>query len=341
VDRALRELLPEVAAAFRPDVIVLQNGCDGHVLDPLTHLRATTRMYEETVRITARWRTRYCGGRIVATGGGGYAIWQVVPRAWTLVWAGLSGQQPATRCRRVARALAGREPGTAARLDARPRRRFTPVPRRAEIDRAQRADRPVAAAQRRCRCCAAGGWPSEVPTRRRPRRRPRRTSAWTTRAQRTACAVTPPRTTATGCAPSTTASSRSARRRACRPLGRERIDLWLGSILPLGTHLVVEDVDGDVVGHAFLIATGRAGEAEYAIFLRQDIRGRGIGTCVNRVAVAVARSAGWARLWLSAEPHNRPAIRSYQKVGFRFVASEFLAAEVEMELELAPPAGAS
>jgi L-amino acid N-acyltransferase YncA len=125
------------------------------------------------------------------------------------------------------------------------------------------------------------------------------------------------------------------------PLGRDRIDQWLASILPLGTHLVVEDTDGDVVGHAFLIDSGRAGEAEYAIFLRQDIRGRGIGTCVNRVAVAVARAAGWARLWLSAEPHNRPAIRSYQKVGFRFLASEFLAAEVEMALELTPTAGAA
>lgn len=87
-----RKLLPEVAEAFRPDVIVLQNGCDGHVLDPLTHLRATTRLYEETVRVTCEVADALCGGRVVATGGGGYAVWQVVPRAWTLVWGGLSGQ---------------------------------------------------------------------------------------------------------------------------------------------------------------------------------------------------------------------------------------------------------
>jgi acetoin utilization protein AcuC len=91
------KLLPEVAEAFRPDVIVLQNGCDGHVLDPLTHLRATTRLYEETVRITCEVADRVCGGRVVATGGGGYAVWQVVPRAWTLVWAGLSGQTAPNR----------------------------------------------------------------------------------------------------------------------------------------------------------------------------------------------------------------------------------------------------
>lgn len=85
-------LLPEVAEAFRPEVIVLQNGCDAHTADPLTHLRCSTRLYEETVRITGEVADHYCDGRIVATGGGGYAVWQVVPRAWTLVWAGLSGQ---------------------------------------------------------------------------------------------------------------------------------------------------------------------------------------------------------------------------------------------------------
>jgi acetoin utilization protein AcuC len=90
---AFAALLPEVAAAFRPDVIVLQNGCDAHLLDPLTHLRCTTRLYEETVRITAAVADQYCDGRIVATGGGGYAVWQVVPRAWSLVWAALSGQE--------------------------------------------------------------------------------------------------------------------------------------------------------------------------------------------------------------------------------------------------------
>jgi len=87
-----RDIVSEVCEAFRPDVIVLQNGCDAHVLDPLTHLRCTTRLYEETVRITCELADRFCGGRVVATGGGGYAVWRVVPRAWTLVWAALTGQ---------------------------------------------------------------------------------------------------------------------------------------------------------------------------------------------------------------------------------------------------------
>ncbi|HEX9107537.1 MAG TPA: acetoin utilization protein AcuC, partial [Longimicrobiales bacterium] len=90
---AIRETVPRLADAFGPDVIVLQNGCDAHVLDPLTHLRATTRLYEETVRIVSDVADAHCGGRIVATGGGGYSAFNVVPRAWTLVWAGLCGLQ--------------------------------------------------------------------------------------------------------------------------------------------------------------------------------------------------------------------------------------------------------
>ncbi|HSJ10386.1 MAG TPA: acetoin utilization protein AcuC, partial [Longimicrobiales bacterium] len=39
---ALGELLPPIADAFGPDIVLLQAGCDAHVLDPLTHLRCTT-----------------------------------------------------------------------------------------------------------------------------------------------------------------------------------------------------------------------------------------------------------------------------------------------------------
>jgi acetoin utilization protein AcuC len=50
-------------------------------------------MYEDIVRITTDLADTHCRGRLIATGGGGYAVWQVVPRAWTLVWAGLTGQE--------------------------------------------------------------------------------------------------------------------------------------------------------------------------------------------------------------------------------------------------------
>jgi acetoin utilization protein AcuC len=84
-------LVPELARAFRPDVLVLQCGCDAHVLDPLTHLRCTTNLYDAVVRRAGEIADEHCGGRIVATGGGGYAVHSVVPRAWALVWAALRG----------------------------------------------------------------------------------------------------------------------------------------------------------------------------------------------------------------------------------------------------------
>ena len=40
------------------------------------------------------------------------------------------------------------------------------------------------------------------------------------------------------------------------------------------------------------------------------------------------------RLWLSVEPHNRAAIRSYEKVGFRFLPGTIFSPEAEMEMEL-------
>ncbi|MDB4948988.1 MAG: histone deacetylase [Gemmatimonadetes bacterium] len=134
-----RKLLPEVAEAFRPDVIVLQSGCDGHTLDPLTHLRATTRLYEETTRITCEVADRVCGGRVVATGGGGYSVWRVVPRAWTLVWAALSGQEApdAIPFGWLSR-WQGESPDLLPERLRDPEGAFDPVPRRDEIEATNR-----------------------------------------------------------------------------------------------------------------------------------------------------------------------------------------------------------
>lgn len=88
---AFDAMVPEIADAFHPDVVVLQAGCDAHALDPLTHLRCTTRLFESLVRTVVDIADRHCQGRVVVTGGGGYAIHQVVPRAWALTWATLCG----------------------------------------------------------------------------------------------------------------------------------------------------------------------------------------------------------------------------------------------------------
>jgi acetoin utilization protein AcuC len=83
---AVRGVVPALAAAFGPDVIVSQHGADGHVWDPLAHLSLTTTAMGEAARLVDRLSHRYAGGRWLATGGGGYAIYRVVPRAWALTW---------------------------------------------------------------------------------------------------------------------------------------------------------------------------------------------------------------------------------------------------------------
>ena len=87
------ETLPEALRSFGPDLIISQNGCDAHALDPLTHLSATTRIYEHVPRRIHELAHELCGGRWVAIGGGGYDIWRVVPRAWAALWAVVSHQE--------------------------------------------------------------------------------------------------------------------------------------------------------------------------------------------------------------------------------------------------------
>lgn len=83
---ALQAVLPEAAAAFGPDVIVSQHGADAHAWDPLANLRVTTTAMGAAARLVDAITHRWAGGRWLATGGGGYAVYRVVPRAWSLVW---------------------------------------------------------------------------------------------------------------------------------------------------------------------------------------------------------------------------------------------------------------
>jgi RimJ/RimL family protein N-acetyltransferase len=124
------------------------------------------------------------------------------------------------------------------------------------------------------------------------------------------------------------------------PIGRERIARWLRSVLASGAHLIAR-MDGELVGHGLLVPTsGRADVWEWAIFLAADHRGRGMGTEMNRLAVAAGRALDLRGLWLSVEPHNRAALRSYEKAGFRFSSTAFLSPEAEMELEYQQPVAA-
>jgi acetoin utilization protein AcuC len=78
--------------AFDPDILVTQLGCDSHVTDPLAHLSLTVDDMAGVYRRLHRLAHEVCDGRWVATGGGGYQLVQVVPRAWTLAFAEMTGR---------------------------------------------------------------------------------------------------------------------------------------------------------------------------------------------------------------------------------------------------------
>jgi acetoin utilization protein AcuC len=83
---AVEAAVPALASAFRPTFLVSQHGCDTHVLDPLAHLRVTTAAYARATRLLDEIAHGWCDGRWLATGGGGYEAYRVVPRSWALVW---------------------------------------------------------------------------------------------------------------------------------------------------------------------------------------------------------------------------------------------------------------
>lgn len=83
-------VLSRTAAHFKPDLIVSQHGCDAHAFDPLAHIHCSMEVYRAMPRFIHRLAHEYCGGRWVALGGGGYDIWRVVPRAWSLLWLEMS-----------------------------------------------------------------------------------------------------------------------------------------------------------------------------------------------------------------------------------------------------------
>jgi acetoin utilization protein AcuC len=84
---AFDRVVPALLRRFQPTVLVTQDGCDTHYLDPLAHLAATTRIWPHVGRVFHELAHELCDGRWLALGGGGYAIREVVPRAWTLLFA--------------------------------------------------------------------------------------------------------------------------------------------------------------------------------------------------------------------------------------------------------------
>ncbi len=111
--RAFDAVVVPLLRSFKPTVLVSQHGCDSHRLDPLAHLELTVdaqRLAQVRLHELAH---ELSDGRWLATGGGGYALVEVVPRTWTHLLAIAAGEPvdpempTPVEWRRLARALTG------------------------------------------------------------------------------------------------------------------------------------------------------------------------------------------------------------------------------------------
>jgi len=114
--RAFHAIVPPLVRTFEPTMLVSQHGCDSHRLDPLAGLLLSVdgqRAAHQAIHALAH---EVCEGRWVATGGGGYALAEVVPRSWTHLLAEAAGRpiDPATPTPRQWQADAAARTGGAA-----------------------------------------------------------------------------------------------------------------------------------------------------------------------------------------------------------------------------------
>ncbi|QCU77357.1 acetoin utilization protein AcuC [Citricoccus sp. SGAir0253] len=90
--RAVHAVVPQLLGAFAPDALVTQHGCDGHRDDPLTNLTMSVEGQRQLALDAADWARDHAHDRWLATGGGGYSPYSVVPRTWSHLVAVATGR---------------------------------------------------------------------------------------------------------------------------------------------------------------------------------------------------------------------------------------------------------
>jgi len=91
-----RRVVPALLRRYRPEVIVLQHGVDGHWGDELAQLQYSPAAYAEVDRTVLALAQELTGGRLLVTGGGGYraeSVSRVLARTG-LILSGLSEPDP-------------------------------------------------------------------------------------------------------------------------------------------------------------------------------------------------------------------------------------------------------
>lgn len=90
--RAFHAVVPPLLREWQPQILVTQHGCDSHMEDPLAHFMLSVDGQRAAYSALHDLAHEVCDGKWVATGGGGYALVEVVPRAWTHLLAIVAGE---------------------------------------------------------------------------------------------------------------------------------------------------------------------------------------------------------------------------------------------------------
>ncbi len=129
--RAIEDVIVPAVRNFAPDIIVTQDGVDPHHQDPLAHLQVRMATFPRLWRVLHDMADEVTDGRWIALGGGGYNV-DVLPRAWALLFAEMTGaalpDDIPPEWLTLARDLTGRDDLTARLMD-------DPEP---EVDEAER-----------------------------------------------------------------------------------------------------------------------------------------------------------------------------------------------------------
>ena len=114
------------------------------------------------------------------------------------------------------------------------------------------------------------------------------------------------------------------------------------NIIERGGHIALAELDGEIVGTCALLQLANDRYELAKMTIAEPARGLGLGEKLARAIIARARELGARSVYLESNSALTPAIRLYEKLGFKYVeggCSSYARCDVRMELRL--PSGES
>ena len=94
---------------------------------------------------------------------------------------------------------------------------------------------------------------------------------------------------------------------------------------------------GEILGVARACAVPDGTTAEFAVLVRSDVKGQGLGTLLMRKLIRYCRQRGTRKLWGSVLTENAAMLQLAQTLGFRVRKRELNVVEVALDLAGQPP----